>query len=132
MIKFSLLILLTWSFILFHSGEGLNICQDVSDDFFAAQIILSFAPWENNGEKKYIAIYYYNPGFKPGDKIGLHVNDTARIQPFTKYYYPSTMNGFVYFMDIDTSSLTYESKSIYQQQCLGKNMDSFISKYKYL
>ncbi|KAK0094593.1 hypothetical protein PV326_010507 [Microctonus aethiopoides] len=100
-------------------GKGQHDCQDVSDDFFAAQIILSFASWDHNDVKEYIAIYYYNPGFKPGDKIGFHVNDTARIQPFTKYYYPSTMNGFVYFMDVDTSLLTYESQSIYQQQCLG-------------
>ncbi|KAK0077429.1 hypothetical protein PV325_003964, partial [Microctonus aethiopoides] len=119
MVKSSPIVLLTWSLILFHRSAGQHDCQDISDDFFAAQIILSFASWKDNGVKQHIAIYYNNPGFKHGDKIELHVNDTAKIQPFAKYYYPLTMNGFVYFMDIDISSLTYESQSIYQQQCLG-------------
>ncbi|KAK0157139.1 hypothetical protein PV327_011364 [Microctonus hyperodae] len=118
MIKFLPLILLTWSLLCLHNAEGERDCQDISDDFFAAQIILSFASWENNEGKQHIAIYYFNPGFKYGDKIGFHVDDTTRVQPFSKYYYPSTMNGFIYFTDIDTSLLIYESQSIYQQQCL--------------
>ncbi|KAK0158060.1 hypothetical protein PV327_011186 [Microctonus hyperodae] len=72
MIKSPSLILLTWSLLLSHSAEGQNDCQNISDDFFAAQIILSFASWKNNEAKQHIAIYYYNPGFKYGDKIGLH------------------------------------------------------------
>ncbi|KAK0076484.1 hypothetical protein PV325_005290 [Microctonus aethiopoides] len=113
------LIPLFYTLTLFNDVIGLHNCQNKSDDFFAAQIVLFFTPKTITSPiRGRLSIYYYNPGFKPDDRIALTYKIIGRDQNTTRFYYPTSMKGTI-LTNVAPTELSYTGESIYKQQCLG-------------
>ncbi|KAK0181099.1 hypothetical protein PV327_003411 [Microctonus hyperodae] len=93
-------------------------CVIRKDDFLAAQLILFYTPKTTSAIQEQIAIYYHNPRYKSGDIITFVVQDVVRSMNITKYYFVRSMKGII-LTKIAPTEVTYDGKSIYQQQCLG-------------
>ncbi|KAK0183485.1 hypothetical protein PV327_001522 [Microctonus hyperodae] len=98
-----------------------NRCDEVSNDFSQAQIILFFAPVKTNQVGEQLVVYYNNPKFvKDSDIIAIYAHDSVTESQLNIIYSfsPSRGTGFKY-TNISPTNLSYNKNSTFRKQCLG-------------